>query len=162
MRHFSASLPSHPADGKDFKAATITLNFGLIEKRDTASDMNFDPKFKSFAGLLGKANAALRVAEVFGHEASHAVFAINNPADAVKLQLLINDAPNRQARAIQYEAARKAIKNKNDRKKFLPPPDIAADGATQDKMFEVTERFAQAKEKVISTELVAGTKKKKK
>ncbi|GEM_PF-5620602 len=149
------------ADGKDFTSATITLNFDLIEKRDTTSGSNYDPKFEKFAGLLDKANAAARVAEAFGHEAAHAEFALDSPSDAVKFQLLVNANEGRIARRREYEAERKAIKNKKERRAFQPPPDLIEAEATYDRMFEATERYAQGREKVINAELRKSINKKK-
>jgi RHS repeat-associated protein len=149
------------ADGKDFTEASITLNFKLINKQDSTTAGDYDPKFEKFAGLLGGGNGSKRVAEIFGHEASHAEFALNNPADAVKLQMLINDGDSLAARWRKYDTDKQAIKNKNERKKFQPPPDLVEIQATKDRMLDATERYAQSREKLINAELQQKTKKKK-
>jgi len=129
---------------------------------DHTSTGDYDPKFEKFAGLLGKANAAVRVAETFGHEGGgHGVFALDSPSDAVKFQLLVNTNEARIEQRREYEAERKAIKNKKERRNFQPPPDLIEAEATYNRMFEATERYAQQREKVINAELRNSIKKQK-
>ena len=155
-------VTSFTPDGKDFTAATIKVNFRLLEKIDQTTPGDYDPKFAKFAGLLGKANIAARVAEIFGHEGGgHAIFALNSPSDAVKFQLLVNTNEARIEARREYEAERRAIKNKKERRKFQPPPDLIEAEATYNRMFEATERYAQGREKVINAELRNSLKKKK-
>jgi RHS repeat-associated protein len=155
-------ITAFSADGKDFTAATITLNFDVINKKDSPQDVNYDKSFKSFAGLLGKDKAAARVAEVFSHEGAHAEYAINNPAEAVKFQLLVNDVENMIARRRQFEHDKRAIKNKKQKKAFQPPPDLVEAEASFARLYEATERYAQTRAKAVNAELRQSTKKKKK
>src|SRR5262245_16772682 len=76
----------------DFSEAVIELDFKKIKGIDRPTDADRVAGFKKFEGLLGGGKMAdLRLAEVFGHEGSHAQKAINNPAENVKLQKLLNE-----------------------------------------------------------------------
>ena len=113
------------ADGKDFTEATIQLNFSVINNRRTTASVGIlIPDFEKFQGLLGGDDAALRVAEIFGHEGGHGEWALDNIADAISLQVFVNDASKLNERRNKYFADRDALKKK-DRKNFKYPPDLA-------------------------------------
>ena len=83
------TITNYRADGKDFTRATLQLDFNKIRNISAASDASLVPGFKEFQGLL---NAPLdRLAETAGHEGAHGVFAINDPAQAVRIQQLVDE-----------------------------------------------------------------------
>lgn len=54
-----------------------------------------------------------------------------------------------------------AIKKDKDRKKFLPPPDLAEKQAAKDNMLAATEKYAQERQKILNAEIQYRPKKKK-
>jgi hypothetical protein len=92
--------------------------------------------------LLGSKGFIPRLAETFGHEANHGIFAQQDPAAGTALQLLMN---NRDA-AIQARPAKG---------RYPLPPDIIQMMQTARQGLATTERFAQQAEKVINGELKA-------
>jgi len=104
----------------------------------TAADLV--PGFNKFQGLLGA--PIYRLAETFGHEGAHGQFAIQNPAQAVRIQQLVNQ----QDAAIQGQH-------------YPYPPDVMQKIKAADQALEPTERFAQQVEKIINGELQADKKK---
>lgn len=71
---------------KDFSQAVIQLDFKRLKNLEGPSPADLAPGFQKFAGLFGKHGAELRGAELFGHEGSHGIFALDNVADAVQLE----------------------------------------------------------------------------
>ena len=78
----------------------------------------------------------MRLTETFGHEASHGVFAINDPVQVTNIQRLVNDA----------HGAMNGVK-------YPVPPDVLQKVTNVNKALEPTERFAQQQEKIINKEL---------
>jgi RHS repeat-associated protein len=120
----------------DFSEAKVELNFGIIKSMSSSTQGDYDPSFQKYAGLFGKNGFVLRLAETFGHEGSHGVFAQNDPAQGVNIQRLINDAHG------AVNGARQPI-----------PPDVLQKVTNMNKALEPTERFAQQQEKTINKEL---------
>jgi RHS repeat-associated protein len=140
--------------GNDFSEAVIQLDFKKIKNLEGPQDVDMKvPNFKKFEGLFGMDNAVvLRLAETFGHEAGHAIYALNNPAEGVKLQRLLNER----------DAAILALPPKT---KYPYPPDVMQKMEAADKALEPGEKFAQQKEYKINRELnpkIRGSKCKKK
>ncbi len=142
------SITKFTADGKDFTEATISLDFKAIRERDTVSNSELKelPRFVKFEGVLGKDQANLRLAEVFGHEASHAEYALMNPGEAVRVENLIKDT-NAASNVFYAQRARNH--------KLAPPPDLVAKWAAKDAALGAAELFAQRKEMLINAELNA-------
>ena len=120
----------------DFSEAKVELNFGVIKGISSTTQGDYDPSFKKYDGLFGKNGFVLRLAETFGHEANHGIFAINDPAQGVNIQRLVNDAHG------AVNGARQPI-----------PPDVLLKVTNMNHALEPTERFAQQQEKVINKEL---------
>jgi len=120
----------------DFSEAKVELNFGVLKDMTSTTNGDFDPTFKKYDGLFGKNGFVLRLAETFGHEASHGVFSINDPAQGVNIQRLINDA----------HGAINGVK-------YPIPPDVLQKVTDMNKALQPTERFAQQQEKIINKEL---------
>lgn len=98
------------------------------------------PGFNKYEGLL---NAPLyRLTETFGHEAAHAVFAIQNTAEAVQLQHLPD---NRDAAMVGHH--------------YPYPPDVTKMMERALDALKPTEKFATESEKIINGELQADKKK---
>lgn len=137
-------------EGNDFSEAVIQLDFKKVEKIGTTTDADLVPGFKKFEGLLGddKESKALRLAELFGHEGAHGVYALGNVAAAVRLERMLNDR----------DAAMKAMPKGT---RYPYPPDVIQKIDAAERGLIPTERFAQQTEKIINGELRAGTQKKK-
>jgi RHS repeat-associated protein len=120
----------------DFSEAKVELNFGVIKGISSTTQGDYDPSFQKYAGLFGKNGFVLRITETFGHEASHGVFAINDPAQGANIQRLVNDANG------AVTGARQPI-----------PQDVLQKVTNMNRAFEPTERFAQQQEKIINNEL---------
>jgi RHS repeat-associated protein len=120
----------------DFSEAKVELNFGVIKDISSTTQGDYDPSFQKYAGLFGKNGFVLRLAETFGHEANHGIFAQNDPAQGVNIQRLVNDANG------AVNGARQPI-----------PPDVLQKVTNMNRALEPTERFAQQQEKVINKEL---------
>jgi hypothetical protein len=132
----------------DFSEAVLRLDFKKIESINAVSKANLVEGFNKYEGLLGGENGIQRLAETFGHEGAHGVYAIDNVAEAVKLERMLNDR----------DAAMKAMPKGT---KYPYPPDVMQKMDAADKGLKPTERFAQQTEKIINGELRAGTQKKK-
>jgi hypothetical protein len=100
------------------------------------------PGFKKFEGLLGE-SPELR-AEPFGHEGAHGVYALDNVADTVRLQILMEERDTERRKS-----------------KYPYPPDVMKETEEVDRRLILTERFAQQTEQVINSELRSYLKKKK-
>ena len=83
-----------------------------------------------------------RLAEAFGHEGAHGMFSIQNPAQAVGIQQILNDR----------DAAMRGVR-------YPYPPDVMQKINAANKALIPTEKFAQQEEKIINGELQAGKKK---
>lgn len=133
------TITNFTADGKDFTKATVDLNFKVIEGLSGPSTADIHVAgFQKYSGLFGvKDEKGLRLAETLGHEGGgHGVFAINNPAQAVTIQRLVNEA---------VDAANGAH--------FPFPPDVIQKIDAKDRALEPTERYAQQVEQQINKEL---------
>jgi len=124
--------------GNDFTKATLQLDFKQISSISSTTPADQVPGFNKYEGIVG--NKTLELAETFGHEGAHGVFALDNTAEEVGLQGLLN----------QQDAA---LKSGN----FPLPPDVMQkinDGLAK------TEKYAQQTEKIINGELQAKENKK--
>lgn len=126
----------------DFSEAKINLNFNVIKGISSATQGDFDPSFQKYAGLLGKDGFIPRLAETFGHEASHGVFAINDPTQGTNIQRLLNNR----------DAAFNALPIKG---RYPLPPDVLQKMEAATRALVPTEKFAQQQEKIINGELRA-------
>jgi hypothetical protein len=128
----------------DFSEAAIALDFEGIRKIHSTTPGDFDAGFHKYEGLFGKDGFLLRLAETFGHEASHAIFAIENPRQATELQ----------RRMDERDAAFAALPVKH--RYPLPASLVLEMEATNDAIIP-TERFAQEAERSIHDELSTRT-----
>jgi hypothetical protein len=129
----------------DFSEAKVNLNFSVIKGINSTTQGDFDPSFQKYAGLLGKKGFIPRLAETFGHEGSHGVFAIGDPAQGVNIQRLLNSR----------DAALGALPVKG---RYPLPPDVLQQMDAASRGLVPTERFAQQQEKIINGELRANPK----
>lgn len=90
---------------------------------------------------------SFRLAELFGHEAAHAVFDLNDKPGAVDLQKQLNER----------DAAMAALPKKNRYKSVPPEVQLKMDNARTARI--PSERYAQQQEKIINGELRASQKK---
>ena len=137
-------------NGKDdFSEAVIQIDFKKAKNTDTTSNADLVAGFNKFEGLLDQGDKGVdaRRAEVFGHEGAHAVYDLNNLAEAVETQMLLTDR----------DAALKAMPTGT---KYPYPPDVMQKMADADRALISTERFAQQTEKIINGELRATLKRK--
>jgi RHS repeat-associated protein len=126
----------------DFSEAVLQLDFNKSRNQTEPSRAELVPGFKKFQGLFGVKNEAiLRLAELFGHEGSHGMFALNDLAGATKLQRLLNDR----------DAAMNALPKGTRFSDF--PPDVKQLMDAADKGLVPTERFAQQGEEKVNYEL---------
>jgi RHS repeat-associated protein len=123
----------------DFSEAKVSLNFNVIKGLDSTSLAKFASSFQKYDGLFGKDGFLLRFAETFGHEASHGVFAIDNPAEGVNIQHLVDEA---HEKVLAFNRAQLPL-----------PQDVLQLIQRRDQALAVTERYAQQQEKVINEEL---------
>jgi hypothetical protein len=134
------TITNFTAGGNDFTRATLQLDFKQIKGISGVTGADLVPGFNKYQGLL---NAPIdRLAETFGHEGAHGLFSIQNPADAVGTQQLLN----------QRDAAMQG-------QHYPYPPDVMQKIDAADKGLIPTERFAQQEEKIINGELQADKKK---
>jgi RHS repeat-associated protein len=126
----------------DFSEARVDLNFKLIKGIDSTSTGDFDPSFQKYSGLLGSGGFIPRLAETFGHEANHGIFAQQDPTQGTAIQKLLNGR----------DAAIQALPAKG---RYPLPPDVMQKVQNAQKALIPTERFAQQAEKVINGELKA-------
>jgi RHS repeat-associated protein len=73
----------------DFTQATIKLDFRKIERIDRVTPAKLNPGFNEYEGLLS--NRIAKLAEAFGHEAAHAIYALSNMSAAIGWQKLKNE-----------------------------------------------------------------------
>lgn len=123
----------------DFSAARITLDFDNIKSAEVAPANDGD--FKQVEGLETNEE---RFAEFFGHEGTHALDAINDPANAVRVQRLINE---------EEERSRTRCKPPQP-----PSEQVKSDRAELKQRLENGERSAYGREKIILQELRASKK----
>jgi RHS repeat-associated protein len=130
----------------DFSEARIDLNFKTIKGICSTTTGNFDPSFQKYSGLLGGNGFIPRLAETFGHEANHGIFAQQDPAGGVALQKLLlgRDA-----------AIAGSPQDKHGHTKYPLPPDVMQKIQGAEEALVPTERFAQQAEKTINGELKA-------
>ena len=110
--------------------------------------VDLEPGFNKFEGLLGQGDKGVdaRRAEVFGHEGGHALYDLDNPAEGVRTQMLLD----------QRDAAIAALPMKNRYKNLPGNVQNLMDAAT--KAVIPSERSAQQTEKIINGELRASMK----
>lgn len=134
------TITNFTANGNDFTRATLQLDFKQIKGISGVTGADLVPGFDKYQGLL---SAPIdRLAETFGHEGAHGLFSIQNPAEAVGIQQLLN----------QRDAAMQG-------QHYPYPPDVMQRIDAADKGLIPTERFAQQEEKIINGELQADKKK---
>jgi RHS repeat-associated protein len=134
------TITNFTADGKDFTRATLQLDFKQIKGISGVTGADLVPGFNKYQGLLD--SPMYRLAETFGHEAGHGLFSIQNPAQAVGIQQLLN----------QRDAAMQG-------QHYPYPPDVMQKMQQADQALIPTERFAQQVEKIVNGELQADKKK---
>ncbi len=125
---------------KDFSTAVIKLDFSQI-KDAPAGEAEYGG-FKQFEKLITNEE---RFAEVFGHEATHAGDAIDNPAAAVHLQKLDSEV---NPAILAANKARVPIS-----------PDIKLKLQEKDRLHKIDEKRAYGAEKLINLELRSREKK---
>jgi RHS repeat-associated protein len=133
------TITQFTTDGKDFTNATLQLDFKQIKGISSVTGADLVPGFNKFQGVLD--SPIKKLAEVFGHEGEHGEFAIYNPAQAARIQQLLND---RDA-AMQGQH-------------YPYPPDVMQKIAAASQALIPTEKYAQQAEKIINGELQAGHK----
>jgi hypothetical protein len=126
----------------DFSEARIDLNFKTIKGINSTTTGDFDPSFQKYSGLLGGKGFVPRLAETFGHEANHGIFALQDLTQGTAIQRIIN----------QRDAAMQALPAKG---RYPLPPDVLQKMQAADKALVPTERFAQQAEKIVNGELKA-------
>jgi hypothetical protein len=126
----------------DFSEARIDLNFQTIKAISQTTAGNYDPSFQKYSGLLGGNGLVPRLAETFGHEANHAIFAQRHPAQGTAIQKLLDDR----------DAAIRALPLKG---RYPLPPDVLQKVQAAEEALVPTERFAEAAERTINEELRA-------
>lgn len=131
----------------DFSEAKVALNFKTIKGINSTTRGDFDPSFMKYEGLLGKNGFIPRLAETFGHEAFHGIFALDNLQQGTQIQRLLNER----------DATLQALPAKG---RYPLPPDVLQKMQAADKALIPTERFAQQAEKIINGELKASQVKK--
>jgi len=115
---------------------------------ESSTPAQFHYSFKKYEGGYGKDGFFLRLAETFGHEGAHGMFALSDINGAVQTQQLLNDR----------DAAIAALPRGKGRYPF--PPDVKQKMEAADRALIPTERYAQQVEKVINGELRASSVKK--
>ncbi|MBI5085836.1 MAG: RHS repeat-associated core domain-containing protein, partial [Acidobacteria bacterium] len=126
----------------DFCEAKVALNFKTFKGINSTTRGDFDPSFMQYEGLLGKNGFISRLAETFGHEAFHGIFALGNLQQGTQIQRLLNER----------DAGLQALPTKG---RYPLPPDVLQKMQAADKVLVPTERFAQQVEKIINGELKA-------
>jgi RHS repeat-associated protein len=127
------------ADGKDFTAATIKLDFNKVLNGNGVTPADFNLGYSKFGGLNGNAR---RMAELVGHEFAHGVFSLRNPADAAGNQQLGNDI-DRMLNALPMKH------------RYPLPPDLEQKIDAYHAGLDRSEKYAQQEEKIINGELKA-------
>ena len=77
------TVDEYTEDSKDFTRATLHLDFSKIKRLSEPTNSNLVPGAVAWQGL--QKAPIYRIAESFGHEGGHALFAIMNPAEAVTI-----------------------------------------------------------------------------
>jgi RHS repeat-associated protein len=126
----------------DFSEARVDLNFKVIKGINSATTGDFDPSFQKYSGLLGSSGFISRLAETFGHEANHGIFAQQDPAQGTAIQKILNGR----------DAALQALPAKG---RYPLPPDVMQKVQDSQRALVPSERFAQQAEKIINGELKA-------
>jgi hypothetical protein len=126
----------------DFSEARIDLNFKIIKGINSTTGGAYDPSFQKYSGLLGGSGFIPRLAETFGHEANHGIFAQRDPAQGTAIQKILNTR----------DAAFRALPMKG---RYPLPPDVLQKMQAADRALVPTERFAEQAEKIINGELRA-------
>ena len=131
-------------DGEnDFSEARVSLNLKTIQGFTSTTAGDFDPTFQKYSGLLGGSGFISRLAETFGHEANHGIFAQQDPGQGTAIQRILNNR----------DAAMQALPAKG---RYPLPPDILQILQNADRALVPTERYAQQAEKLINGELKVG------
>ena len=126
----------------DFSEARIDLNFRTIKQINSTTAGDYDPSFRKYSGLLGSNGFILRLAETFGHEATHGIFGQRDPAQGTAIQKILNDR----------DTVMRALPLKG---RYPLSTDVLRKLRLADEALEPTERFAQAAERIINEELQA-------
>jgi hypothetical protein len=126
----------------DFLEARIELNFQTIKTINSTTVGQYDPSFRKYSGLLGGNGFIPRLAETFGHEASHAIFAQRDPSQGTAIQKILDDR----------DAAMRALPLKG---RYPLPLDVLRKLQAAEEALVATERFAEAAERIINEELKA-------
>jgi RHS repeat-associated protein len=126
----------------DFSEARVDLNFKVIKGISSTTTGDFDPSFQKYSGLLGSGGFIPRLAETFGHEANHGIFAQLDPSLGTAIQRILNNR----------DTAMQALPAKG---RYPLPPDVMQKVQEAQKALVPTEKFAQQAEKIINGELKA-------
>jgi hypothetical protein len=126
----------------DFLEARIDLNFPVIRAINATTRGNYNHTFSKYSGLLGGDGFIRRLAETFGHEANHGIFAQRNPAQGTAIQRILNNR----------DAAIQALPRKG---RYPLSPAVLQKIKAADEAIEPTERFAEEAERLINEELKA-------
>ena len=126
----------------DFSEARIDLNFRTIKQINSTTAGDYDPSFRKYSGLLGGNDFIHRLAETFGHEATHGIFGQRDPAQGTAIQKILNER----------DAAMRALPLKG---RYPLSADVLRKLRAAAEAVEPTERFAQAAERIINEELQA-------
>jgi hypothetical protein len=103
----------------DFASGIINLDFSKI-KGMTAPSPSSVAGFQEYQGLIGK--FGLELAETFGHEGEHGVYALNHLLGAVNTQSLIND----ELESLQMHDRGAALQDDAAAKPFLAATELDA------------------------------------
>jgi len=133
-------ITNFTANGKDFTAATIRLDFSKIMNGRGVTPADFGLGYNKFGGLNDNAR---RFAELVGHEFAHGLFAMFMPGVGTEIQRRLNEG----------EDAFKNFRSVNPKAPL--PPDVLQKMATGTAATTPTERFAQQIEKIVNGELQA-------
>jgi RHS repeat-associated protein len=120
----------------DFASGTIQIDFAKI-RNASATPASMVPGFTKYAGIAG--DFSLKMAETFGHEGAHGVYALDNPLQAVAAQTLMNDS----AQLLQMRAG-------------SSNPDFLREQTAIGAFLNATETYAQQTEQIINQELNGG------
>jgi hypothetical protein len=120
----------------DFASGTIQIDFAKI-RNASATPASLVLGFTKYAGIAG--DFGLKMAETFGHEGAHGVYALDNPFQAVAAQTLMNDS----AELLQMRAG-------------SSNPEFLREQAAIGVFLNATETYAQQTEQIINQELNGG------
>lgn len=138
-------------DGDSIAEARISLDFDKIANISETLQGDKDANLIKFQGLLGKESSIDRLAEVFGHEAAHAEWALKNTSVAiVNSQLVETD------KMYNAEAQKKIDSlSRAEKLKFRHPPEVIERRKTIMDNYNATETYAQSRERIVNAELRA-------